>query len=45
MRTGSLESDAFRRDFTINALYYDIRDYSIVDFAGGMAQDQLLQSR
>jgi poly(A) polymerase len=33
---GSLETDAFRRDFSINALYYDIRDFSIVDFAGGV---------
>lgn len=33
---GTLEEDAFRRDFTVNALYYDIRDFSIVDFAGGM---------
>ncbi|HEX4871381.1 MAG TPA: polynucleotide adenylyltransferase PcnB [Nevskiaceae bacterium] len=33
---GTLEEDAFRRDFTVNALYYDIRDYAIVDFAGGM---------
>jgi poly(A) polymerase len=33
---GTLEQDAFRRDFSINALYYDIRDFSIVDFAGGM---------
>lgn len=33
---GTLEEDAFRRDFTINALYYDIRDFSIVDFAGGV---------
>jgi len=33
---GTLEQDAFRRDFTVNALYYDIRDYSIVDFAGGL---------
>lgn len=33
----SLEEDAARRDFTINALYYDISDYSLVDFAGGMA--------
>ncbi len=33
---GTLEEDAFRRDFTINALYYDIRDFSIVDFAGGI---------
>jgi poly(A) polymerase len=33
---GTLEEDAFRRDFSINALYYDIRDFSIVDFAGGV---------
>ncbi|HEX4894860.1 MAG TPA: polynucleotide adenylyltransferase PcnB [Solimonas sp.] len=33
---GTLEEDAFRRDFTVNAMYYDIRDYSIVDFAGGL---------
>lgn len=33
---GSLEEDAFRRDFTINALYYDIRDFSILDFCGGV---------
>ena len=33
---GTLEQDAFRRDFTINALYYDIRDYSVVDFANGL---------
>lgn len=33
---GTLASDAFRRDFTINALYYDIRDYAIVDFCGGL---------
>ncbi len=33
---GTLETDAFRRDFTINALYYDIRDYAIVDLVGGL---------
>ncbi|MEA5446266.1 polynucleotide adenylyltransferase PcnB [Gammaproteobacteria bacterium AB-CW1] len=33
---GTLEEDAFRRDFTINALYYNIRDFSIVDYVGGM---------
>jgi len=33
---GTLEEDAFRRDFTVNAMYYDIRDFSIVDFAGGV---------
>lgn len=33
---GSMEEDAFRRDFTVNALYYDIADFSIVDYVGGM---------
>ena len=33
---GSIEEDALRRDFTINALYYNIADYSILDFAGGV---------
>ena len=33
---GSLEEDAERRDFTVNALYYDIADYSLYDFFGGM---------
>lgn len=33
---GSLEEDAWRRDFTVNALYYNIRDFSVVDYTGGM---------
>jgi poly(A) polymerase len=33
---GSLEEDAERRDFTVNALYYDIADFAIYDFCGGM---------
>ncbi len=33
---GNIEEDAIRRDFTINALYYNIKDHSISDFAGGM---------
>ncbi|MBD3670840.1 MAG: polynucleotide adenylyltransferase PcnB [Gammaproteobacteria bacterium] len=33
---GSLEQDAWRRDFTVNALYYNIRDFSVVDYTGGM---------
>ncbi len=33
---GTLEEDAWRRDFTINSLYYDIRDFSVVDFTGGL---------
>ncbi len=34
---GDLESDAFRRDFTINALFYDIRDFAVIDYVGGVA--------
>ena len=33
---GTPREDAFRRDFTINALFYDIEDYSIVDYVGGV---------
>lgn len=33
---GNLEQDAWRRDFTINALYYNIEDFSVVDYTGGM---------
>ena len=33
---GTLEEDAWRRDFTINSLYYNIGDASIVDFTGGV---------
>jgi len=32
---GNIHQDAWRRDFTINALYYNIADFSIVDFTGG----------
>jgi poly(A) polymerase len=34
---GSIEEDAVRRDFTVNALYYNVDDFSVLDFAGGMA--------
>jgi poly(A) polymerase len=33
---GNQEEDAWRRDFTINALFYNIRDFSIVDYTGGL---------
>jgi poly(A) polymerase len=33
---GTPEEDAFRRDFTINALAYDIATFSIIDFVGGL---------
>ena len=33
---GTLEEDAMRRDFTVNSLYYDARNFSVLDFAGGL---------
>jgi len=33
---GTLEEDVWRRDFTVNALYYRISDFSITDHTGGM---------
>lgn len=33
---GTPEQDAFRRDFTINALFYDIGTFSIIDYVGGL---------
>ncbi len=37
---GTIAEDALRRDFTINALYYDIADFSLVDYVGGLADLQ-----
>ncbi|MFK7855605.1 MAG: polynucleotide adenylyltransferase PcnB [Granulosicoccus sp.] len=34
---GSIEEDAYRRDFSVNALYYNIADGSVVDYVGGLA--------
>ena len=33
---GTPEEDAFRRDFTVNALFYSIADFSIIDYTGGL---------
>jgi poly(A) polymerase len=33
---GTPEEDAFRRDFTINALFYDIATFAIIDYTGGL---------
>lgn len=33
---GTIEDDAWRRDFRINALYYNIADFSVVDYTGGI---------
>ncbi len=37
---GSIEDDAVRRDFTANALYYAIEDFSVRDYVGGYADVQ-----
>ncbi|MBK8507193.1 MAG: polynucleotide adenylyltransferase PcnB [Candidatus Competibacter sp.] len=34
---GGIEEDAWRRDFTVNALYYDIDKFVVLDYVGGMA--------
>lgn len=42
---GTIDEDAERRDFTINAMYYSIADYSIHDYAGGVEdlEDKLVR--
>ena len=37
---GTPEEDAFRRDFTINALFYDIATFAVIDYVGGLADLQ-----
>jgi poly(A) polymerase len=34
---GPPEEDAFRRDFTVNALFYDIANFSVIDWVGGLS--------
>ena len=43
---GTAVEDAFRRDFTVNALFYNIADFSILDYVGGMEdlQQSLLRT-
>lgn len=38
---GTIEQDAKRRDFTINSLYYNINDFSVRDYCGGMGDLRL----
>ena len=40
---GTIEEDVWRRDFTCNALYYNIADFSICDYTGGF--DDVKQKR
>ncbi|MGH8177941.1 MAG: polynucleotide adenylyltransferase PcnB [Steroidobacter sp.] len=42
---GTIEEDVWRRDFTANALYYNIEDFSVWDYVGGFddAQAKILR--
>ena len=42
---GTIEEDAWRRDFTVNALYYNIEDFAVVDYTGGMLDLEQRQIR
>ncbi len=42
---GSIEEDVKRRDFTVNALYYDLNNTQILDFVGAMADFRKQQMR
>ena len=43
---GTPEEDAFRRDFTVNALFYDIATFSVIDFVAGLedVQDRVIRT-
>ena len=33
---GTPQTDAYRRDFTVNGLFYNIKDFTVIDWVGGM---------
>ena len=43
---GTPQEDALRRDLTINGLFYNIADFSIIDYVGGMAdlKDKIIRT-
>lgn len=42
---GNIDQDVLRRDFTINAIYYNIQDFSLVDYVGGIEDIRKRQLR
>ena len=42
---GTLEDDVFRRDFTVNGLYYDIKQSEVIDYVGGLDDLKALKIR
>ena len=43
---GTPEQDALRRDFTINSIFYNIADYTLLDYCGGLRdlQDRVIRT-
>ena len=43
---GTPETDANRRDFTVNGLFYDIKTFAIIDWVGGLKdlEDKVIRS-
>ncbi|MBI4006010.1 MAG: polynucleotide adenylyltransferase PcnB [Gammaproteobacteria bacterium] len=42
---GDIDDDVWRRDFTVNALFYNIEDFSLVDYVGGLSDIKARQLR
>ena len=42
---GDIDDDVWRRDFTVNALFYNIADFSLVDYVGGLDDIRARQLR
>jgi poly(A) polymerase len=42
---GDIDEDVWRRDFTVNALFYNIADFSLIDYVGGMDDIKARQLR
>jgi len=40
---GTMDEDVFRRDFTMNALFYDIEQQVVIDYVGGMNDIKKMQ--
>ncbi len=40
---GTLKDDVFRRDFTVNGLYYDIKKSEVIDYVGGLKDLEILK--
>ena len=40
---GTLEDDVFRRDFTVNGLYYDVNKSEVIDYVGGLEDLEILK--